>query len=160
MSEVDEFLKQAISALGKSRKKFTLIVGTVETVDGDICKVDDYEDVQLNAIVDNLESQFTVYPKVGSKVIIARLDDSDSMFVVRVSEIDKVIIKIGDQLFEMKDGKFSIASGAITLKSILNAAFQQLNTAIIMTPSGPGKFSAADIAVFTELKEKTNQLLS
>ena len=160
MSEVDEFLKQAIVALGKKRKKFTLIVGTVKAIEGDTCTVDDYEDVQLNAIIDDLESQFTIYPKVGSKVIIARLDDSDSMFVIRVSEIDKVTIKIGNQLFEMKDGKFSILNGDVNLKSILNDAFEQLNKAIIMTPSGPGKFSAADKTVFEQLKTKTNQLLS
>lgn len=160
MSEVDEFLKQAIIALGKKRKKFTLIVGTVKAIEGDTCTVDDYEEVQLNAIIDDLESQFTVYPKVGSKVIIARLDDSDSMFIIRVSEIDKVTIKINDQLFEMKDGKFSIKTGNVSLKSILNDGFDQLKKAIIMTPSGPGKFSAADKTVFEQLKSKTNQLLS
>jgi len=176
MSEVDEFLKQAIVVLGQKRKKFTLIVGIVKAIDGDTCTVDDYEDVQLNAIIDSLESQFTVYPKVGSKVVIARLDDSDSMFIVKVSEIEKVIIKIGDQLFEfkdgivtikigeqlfeMKDGKFAIKNESVSLKSILNDGFEQLNKAIIMTPSGPGKFSPADKTIFQQLKDKTNQLLS
>lgn len=160
MSEVDEIFKQAINILGKKRKKFTLIVGTVEAIEGDTCTVDYYEDVQLNAIIDTLESQFTVYPKVGSKVVIARLDDSDSMFVIRVTEIDKVTIKINDQLFEMIDGKFSIKTGNVSLKSILNDGFEQLDKAVIMTPSGPGKFSAADKTIFNELKSKTNQLLS
>lgn len=160
MSEVDEILKQAINALGAKRKKFTLIVGTVKAIEGDTCTVDNYEDVQLNAIIDELESQLTVYPKVGSKVIIGRLDDQDDMFVIRVSEIDKVTIKIGDQLFEMKDGKFTIKSGDVNLKSILNDAFNQLAQSIIMTPSGPGKFSAADVTIFNQLKDKSNQLLS
>lgn len=160
MSEVDEILKQAIVALGKKRKKFTLIVGTVKAIEGDTCTVDDYEEVQLNAVIDELESQFTVYPKVGSKVVIARLDDSDSMFVIRHSEIEKITIKINDQLFEMKDGKFTVKSGELSLKSILNDGFDQLTKAVIMTPSGPGKFSAADITIFNQLKTKTNQLLS
>jgi hypothetical protein len=82
------------------------------------------------------------------------------MFVIRVSEIEKVIIKIGNQLFEMKDGKFTIKSGNIDLKSILNDGFDQLIKAVITTPSGPGKFSPADILVFEDLKTKTNQLLS
>lgn len=160
MSEVDEILKQAINALGAKRKKFTLIVGTIRAVEGDTCTVDNYEDVQLNAIIEDLESQFTIYPKVNSKVVIARLDDSDSMFVVRVSEIDKVTIKIGDQLFEMNQGKFTIKAGDISLKSILNDGFKQLAQAIITTPSGPGAFSSADVAIFNDLKEKANQLLS
>ncbi|HEX8576688.1 MAG TPA: hypothetical protein VF677_10395 [Flavobacterium sp.] len=160
MIEAEEFLKQAIVALGKKRKKFTLSVGIVKAVEGNTCTVDNYEEVRLNAIIDNLESQFTIYPKEGSKVVIARLDDSDSMFVARVSEIDKITIKIGSQLFEMKDGKFSIKTGNISLKSILNDGFDQLDRAIITTPSGPGQFSATDKAIFQELKTKTNQLLS
>lgn len=160
MSEVDEILKQAINALGAKRKKFTLIVGTVKAIEGDTCTVDNYEEVQLNSIINELDSQFTIYPKIDSKVVIARLDDSDSMFVVRVSEIDKLTIKIGDQLFEMKDGKFTIKSGDVNLKSILNDGFNQLAQSIITTPSGPGKFSAADVTIFNQLKDKSNQLLS
>ena len=82
------------------------------------------------------------------------------MFVVGVSEIEKLIIKIDNQVFEMKDGKFTIKSANISLKSILNDGFDQLGKAIIMTPSGPGKFSNADKTVFADLKDKTNQLLS
>jgi hypothetical protein len=176
MSEIDELFKIAIHSTRNKRKKFTLIVGTITGIEGDTCTVDDYEDVRLNSIIDDLESQFTIYPKLGSKVVIARLDDADAMFVVSVSEIDKVTIKMGnqlfefkegnvtikiaDQLFEMKDGKFSIKTGDVSLKSILNDGFAQLKKAIIMTPSGPGKFSAADKLVFQELKDKTNQLLS
>ena len=160
MSELDEILKQAIKAVGKKGKKFTLIVGTVESIEGDTCTVDYYEDVQLNAIIDDLESQFTIYPKVGSEVILGRIEGKDAMFVVRFSEIDKVTIKIGTMLFEMKDGKFSISSGAVNLKSILNDAFDQLTQSIITTPSGPGKFSAADVTIFNQLKDKSNQLLS
>lgn len=157
---LEQLMKQGIDTLAKKRKKFTLIVGTVKEVDGDTCTVDHYEEVQLNAIIDQLESQFTIYPKVGSKVVIARLDDSDSMFVVRVSEIEKVTIKIADQLFEMSGGKFTISVANISLKSILNDGFSQLAQASITTPNGPGQFSPADILVFNQLKIKSNQLLS
>lgn len=160
MTEFDELFKQAVNILGKKKGKFTLTVGTVTAVDNETCTVDDYEDVRLNAIIEALESQFTIYPKVGSKVIIGRIENEDNAFVVAVSEIEKVIIKIGTQLFEMKDGKFTISNGVLNLKSILNDGFDQLDKAILMTPSGPGKFSAADKIVFKDLKDKTNQLLS
>lgn len=160
MSEFDELFKQAVNGSRKNKGKFTLTVGTVKTVEGDTCTVDNYEDVRLNAIIEDTNSQFTVYPKLGSKVIIGRLENEDNAFVVGVSEIEKLIIKIDNQVFEMKDGKFTIKSGNISLKSILNDGFDQLGKAIIMTPSGPGKFSAADKTVFADLKDKTNQLLS
>ena len=160
MSEIDQLLVQVIKGNTKQTKGFVLFVGTVKAVEGDTCTVDDYEDIRLNAIIEETDSQFTVYPKVGSKVVIGRLKSTNSMFVIGVSEIEKVIIKIADLVFEMKDGKFTIKSGNISLKSILNDGFDQLGKAIIMTPSGPGKFSAADKLVFADLKDKTNQLLS
>ena len=160
MSEIDQLLAQVIKGNTKQTKGFVLFVGTVKAVEGDTCTVDDYEDVRLNAIIEETDSQFTVYPKVGSKVVIGRLKNTNSMFVIAVSEIEKLIIKIDNQVFEMKDGKFTIKSGNISLKSILNDGFDQLGKAIIMTPSGPGKFSAADKLVFADLKDKTNQLLS
>ena len=160
MSEIDEYFKNAIASMAKKRKKFTLLVGTVMSLEGDTCIVDFYEDVRLNSVIDDVDSQFTIYPKIGSKVVIARLDDSDSMFVVQCSEIDKVTIKIGELLFEMKDGKFSIQNQNTNLKSILNDALTQLYNASIITQSGgTGVFSPADKAVFNQLKEKVNLLL-
>ncbi len=176
MSEIDELFKQVVDSTRNKKKKFTLTVGTVKEINEDTCTVDDFEDVRLNAVIDNLESQFTVYPKIGSKVIIGKLENESDMFVVRVSEIEKVKIKIenqlfeitaekfsveiNDQLFEMKDGKFSIKVGSVSLKSILNNAFQKLKTAIITTPSGPGQFSPADKVAFEQYNNQVNQLLS
>ena len=160
MSELDQLFAQAIRAKNKQVKGFNAITGTVKSVDGDTCTVDDYEDVRLNAIIDTLDSQFTIYPKIGSKVTIGRIDNTNNMFIVKYSEIMKVTIKIGNQLFEMNNGKFTVKTGRISLKSILNDAFDQLEKAIITTPSGPGKFSPADKLVFAALKNKTNQLLN
>ena len=176
MSEFDELFKQLVNSTRNKKKKFSLVVGTVKEINEDTCTVDDFEDVRLNAVIDNLESQFTVYPKIGSKVIIGKLENESDMFVVRVSEIEKVKIKIenqlfeitaekfsveiNDQLFEMKDGKFSIKVGSVSLKSILNNAFQKLKTAIITTPSGPGQFSPADKVAFEQYNNQVNQLLS
>lgn len=159
MSEIDEFFKTAVKIAQKKRGKFTITVGTVKEVQDDTCTVDDYQDVRLNAIVDDLESQFTVYPKIGSKVIIAMLENESDMFVVKVSEVEKFIIKIDDQLFEMKQGKFTIKSGNVNLKTILNNAFEKLKTAIITTPSGPGQFSPADKLAFENYNTQVNQLL-
>ena len=69
MSELDQLFKQAIKGANKNKGKFTLSVGTVLTVDNDTCTVDEHEEVRLNAIDDTLNSQFTVYPKLNSKVI-------------------------------------------------------------------------------------------
>lgn len=158
----EEVFKQAVLSAGKGHasRKFNLIVGTVKEIDGDTCTVDYYEDVRLNAVIDSLESQFTVYPKVGSKVIIGRLEGEDDAFVISCSEIEKLTVKIGNQLFEMANGKFNIQTGDINFKRLLNAILNQLQQAVITTPSGPGSFSPADIEAFAQYNEKINTLFS
>ncbi len=159
MSEFEQLFRKAVKGAQGKKGKFTLTIGTVLEIENDTCTVDQYEDVRLNAIDDSLTSQFTVYPKLNSKVIIGRIEGEDDCFVVQCSEIDKVIVKIDDQVFEMKDGKFTIKKGAVSLKSILNEAFLNLQSIVITTPSGPGAFSPADIQKFNQLNTKVNQLL-
>jgi hypothetical protein len=176
MREFDQLFTKVIDTTRKGKTKLSLVSGIVKSIDGDTCVVDLFEDVRLNAIIDELDSHFTVYPKVDTEVIMGRIEGKDTMFVLGVSEIEKVIIKIGNQslefkennitinignqILEMKSGKFKITNGNVSLKSILNDGFDQLGKSIIMTPSGPGKFSVADKLVFQDLKDKTNQLLS
>ena len=159
MSEFEQLFKQAVKGANKNKGKFTLTVGTVLEIDNDTCTVDDHEEVRLNAIEDSLTSQFTVYPKLNSKVIIGRIEGEDDCFVVKCSEIEKVVIKIDDQVFEMNDGKFTIKKGAVSLKSILNDAFLKLQTSSIVVGGVPGTFSPADIQAFTQLNSKVNQLM-
>jgi hypothetical protein len=160
MSLLEDLFKEAAKAANPKKDKFSIIVDQVKFIEGDTCTVGVYEEVRLNSIISDLNSQFTVYPKLNSMVAIARLDDDDSMFVIGVSEIEKVTIKIGEQIFEMKDGKFTIKSGSFDLKSIITGALQQLQNAVIIVPDGSGTFSPADIAFFQQLEQQTNQLLS
>lgn len=159
MSDFEQLFVKAIDASRRGKTRLNLVTGIVKSIEGDTCTVDQFVNVRLNTIIDDLESQFTVYPKVDSEVIMGRIEGKDTMFILQASEIDKVTIKIGEQLFEMKDGKFSIKTGNVSLKSILNDGFTQLSNAVITTPSGPGAFSPADITVFNELKAQVNQLL-
>lgn len=160
MSELEQMFAQAIKVTTKKKRRFTLAIGTVKSITGDLCTVDHYEDVRLNAVIDNLNSRFTIYPKLDSKVIIGMLENQSDAFVVKVSEIEKVTIMIGDQLFEMKDGKFTIKSAGISLKSVLNGFLTKLQTATILTQTGgTGTFSPADIAQFELYNNHINQLM-
>lgn len=163
MSGFDEIFGLAVAKMQKGQhKKFVLLVGEVTEVNeaDDTCTVGDYEEVRLNSVIDTMESKFTVYPKKGSQVLIGRLEDSDAAVVISCSEIDKVVVRIKEQRFEMADGKFVIKNEKADLKKILNDGLSQLQQAIITTPSGPGNFSPADVQKFSELQEKVNQLFS
>lgn len=163
MSGFGEIFKLAVTEAAKGNNgKFTLMTDEVLNVNetNDTCTVGNYEEVRLNSVIDTMDSKFTVYPKKGSQVVIGRLENSDAAFVISCSEIDKVVIKIKEQHFEMADEKFVIKNGQADLKKILSESLAQLQRAIITTPAGPGNFSPADAQKFSDLDEKVKQLFS
>jgi hypothetical protein len=151
MSGIDEVFKNAVRAVSKSNKDWTHDVFEVREVNeqDNICKAGPWDKVRLNAIVDNIDSQITVYPKVGSKVIVGKMDQY--LFVSKYSEIDKVKIKIGTQIFEMKANEFLINQGndgglikindlklqydsnITAIKSAVSAGFAIIDTALGLT---------------------------
>lgn len=154
---MEEELRQLVTKL-RPKSKAPVVIGKVTKVTGDTCAVDEYEEVRLNAIIATLDSQITVYPKLGSMVAIQRLENEDDYMLTGYSEIDRVLIKIGQQEFEMKNNKFKMKFGNVSLKAILNNGFTTLKNAIITTPSGPGSFSPADKQKFQQYNNQINQL--
>ncbi|GGE89452.1 hypothetical protein SAMN05443634_104105 [Chishuiella changwenlii] len=159
--EIKELFEAAVKRANKKGiRRFPLMLETVTEVSETTCTTSDgIDDIRLNSIDTDLESNITVYPKVGSKIIYGRLNDSDDLFVLKYSEIDRVIIKMKDQVFEMKDDKFRVVNKETNLKQIFNDLFTTLETAIIQTPSGPGKFIEANTEKFKSLNQQINKLL-
>lgn len=62
--------------------------------------------VRLNAIDDNLKSYATVYPADKSNVLVAIIENTQmEAVVISCSEVERVMIKIGEQMLLMdKDG--------------------------------------------------------
>ena len=92
-------------------------------------------DVRLNAIDDDLESYFTVYPAEGSDVLVAIIENMKTeAVVIRCSEVEKVKMKIGDRTLVMDSSGFAfdgtelvdwmqkVSNDMQTLKSLLSAS--------------------------------------
>lgn len=159
--ELGELFEQAVKLTNKKGvRRFPLMMETVVAVDEYTCETSDgIDDIKLNSIDDVLGSKFTIYPKIGSQIIYGRLNDTDDLFVIKYAEIERVVIKMDEQEFEMKDGKFRLLNKDANLKEILNDLFQTLENAIIQTPAGAGKFTEMNTQLFKDLNQKTNQLL-
>lgn len=159
--ELSEIFEMAVKKVNKKgTRRFPLMLETVTEVTETTCTTSDgVDDIRLNAIDVNLESKITVYPKIGSKIIYGRLNDSDDLFVLKYAEIDRVIIKINKQEFEMKDDKFRILNNEANLKTVLNDLFTTLENSIIQTPSGAGKFIDIDAQKFKSLNQQIDKLL-
>lgn len=159
--EIAELFETAVKKANKKGiRRFPLMLETVTEVTETTCTTSDgVDDIRLNAIDADLNSNITVYPKVGSKIIYGRLNDTDDLFVLKYSEIDRIVIKMDQQIFEMKDGKFKVLNENTNLKTVFNDLFSTLENAIIQTPSGAGKFIEINKQKFKSLNQQIDKLL-
>jgi len=155
---LEELFKQAVRHSKFQTEKLNFWLGEVASVCENTCTVEPYKNVRLNSVIDNLENYITIYPKIGSKVIVGRLENSDETFLVKTSEIEKISIKIGNQIFEMQNSKFSMKNQSADLKHILNEALTKLKNATIITPQGNGQLSPNDKQSLEQIKNKVNTL--
>ena len=159
--EFEELFEKAVKGANKKGvRRFPIMMQTVTEVSETTCTTaDGIDDIRLNAIDAELDSKIAIYPKIGSKIIYGRLNDTDDLFVLKYSEIDRIVIKMDKQIFEMKDGKFRILNAETNLKTVLNDLFSTLENAIIQTPSGAGKFIDLNKQKFKSLNQHIDKLL-
>lgn len=116
-----------ISRIIKGQDK-TVLSGTVSEVNEAerTCTVKvenvEYEDVRLYGVVKGDLKGFCFIPKVKSQVLVARIGGSNELFVVMFTEIDKVILTIGEKM-------------QLTVEAE-NCCIQAENTVIRATPAG------------------------
>ena len=156
---VEELFSQVINSGRKNIGLECISVVSVQKVEDNYCIIDNDTEVRLNSIIDDLKSSFTIYPKIGSKITVARLDNQDELVIIQYSEIDRIVIKMDQQVFEMKDGKFRVLNEDSNLKTILNDLFSTLENSIIQTPSGAGKFIEINKQKFKSLNQQIDKLL-
>lgn len=162
-----ESFEEIIGAvIRKKAPKFQSNVGVVKSVEGNSCTLEregmaGLHDVRLNAVLGDFEDYILITPKVGSEVMYMQVGGViEENCIVHFTEIESVEIKIKDCVFLVKDGKIRLKNKETDLKDILSGVFNRLKTAVITTPSGPGKFSADDIAYFETQKQNILKLLS
>lgn len=143
------------------------------------CKVlfDDeleYMDVRLRSIIDQEKQGFCFIPKIGSMVMVARIADSEQLFVSLFSEVEKVLMTSGSLEVTVDQGKVEVKKGNSTFKQTeagftitrnnegLKKILQDLITAItqITVPTGVGPSGMPiNAAAFTAIKTRLNTFL-
>lgn len=107
------------------------LLAIVESVDVDeyTCVLNDDDiliyDVRLRPVINENES-LTLVPKVGSWVLAIRIEDDEEWMVIAVDEVDRYRIVVGNMLFQMKDGKFMVSSGAESLGKLIDELILQI----------------------------------
>lgn len=64
-----------------------------------------YEDVRLYGVVKGDLKGFCFIPKVGSYVLASRIGGSNELFVIMFTEVDKVLLTIGEKVEAAMDAK-------------------------------------------------------
>jgi hypothetical protein len=97
-----------------------------------------YKDVRLSAVIRDGLKSWVLYPKEGSPVILERLADSAQWYVSLFSELDSMVLEIGDQKLEVNKDKFVFNGGYLgglvkvsDLTNRLNNIEQKVNQLII-----------------------------
>ena len=160
---IDRELAEGIRSLGKRRTPTIAVeVLSVDKAQGTcVVKEDELQyTVRLASVINDNAERFYLFPKVGSSVLIASIGEDDNRYyVVAYSEIESVSLRIeGTQLVIDKKG-VHLQRGEVDFKSLLNELLNELKTAVVQTPAGPGNFAPNNVAKFEEINNKINQLL-
>lgn len=182
--DVANEIREGLQRLVDYNRKTILIPAKVTALNEveatiDVIDQDDIEifDVRLRASVNDSTDGVTVYPSVGSWVLIVNLGGSAIEYaVIATTEVDRVLVKIDDttidadaQGVQMAFGNANVAidtngigvqRGGENLKSVLNDLLTAI-TQLTVTCAAPGSPSTPPInlASFTALQTRVNNLL-
>lgn len=108
----------------------------------------------------DIDERFYLFQKVGSSVLIASIgEDENRYYVVAYSEIESVSLRIEDTQLTIDKAGIHLQRGEVDFKSLLNEFLNELKTAVIQTPAGPGNFAPNNVAKFDKINNKINELL-
>lgn len=148
-------LKELLDSRAKRQIPTQVVWGRVKTVDWENkkCTVTgeldglDYYEVSLG-----VKNQI-IKPKKGAKCLIGSVGNVETdNYLIDVEEFEEKIFISNKVELHITEQGFTIKRGNADLKLILKEAFEQLKTAKILTPAGPGNFSPTDVTKFEELK--------
>lgn len=159
---IDRELRQGLQFLGKRSVPTTAVeVVSVDKIKG-TCRVQDEGlefEVRLASVINEDKNRFYLFPKVGSSVLIAPIEeDINRCHVVGYAEIESLDFCVEQTEFQIDKDGFLLKRDETTFKSVLNELLTELKNAIIQTPSGVGNFAPNNVAKFEQINEKVNQL--
>ena len=156
---LDQELQKSLAVLVK--KDAVIFPGEVKSVDeaSGTIEIEDksgfpYKDVRLKASIDGNENAVLVIPKTGSSVLVAQIGNTDdSLFVVSVSEVEKITGKIQDTGFEINADGYKLEKGSENLLQILSDMIDELNKIVVI------QGNTIDVVAMNQIKQRLNSIL-
>jgi hypothetical protein len=157
-----------------------VFIATVKSVDADACTCDaDAMGITWNDIRIRSQAQagkvITVLPKVDSSILVARIGNSNELYVAAFSEVDQVLWQIGDASFKFTEAGaemvkkdkttflqgdlFTIKTQNESLKKILSDLIDAIGALTVTTGVGPSGIPI-NKAQFDAIKNRLANLLN
>jgi hypothetical protein len=139
-------VKQVLSGVAKDIGELTC---TVERLDAPALY-----DVRLNAIDDDLDSYFTVYPVEGSEVLVAIIENMKTeAVVIRCSEVQKVKAKIGTTELELDANGFRFDRESENLQTVMTDLIAEIQKIIVIQGTSP------NVTALDNIKNRMKKIL-
>jgi hypothetical protein len=157
MGALEQTITMAISQHAKSTQIKQVLSGVAVDVGENSCTVNrigapTLYDVRLNAIDDDLQSCFTVYPAEGSSVLVAIIENMKTeAVIIRCSEVQRVKAIIGTSELELNTDGFRFGRADENLMQVLSDLIGEIQKIIVVT--GTSVNVAACEAIKTRMKQ-------
>ena len=143
MGELEQVIEMAIRKVAAKMTVKQVLTGTAKDVGELTCTVEregspSLLDVRLNAIDDDLESYFTIYPAEGSAVLVAIIENMKTeAVVIRCSEVEKVKAKIGTTVLELDASGFRFGRNDENLRIIVEDLITEIQKIVVVVGTTP-----------------------
>lgn len=120
-------------------------------------------DVRLCATIHENEDLFITVPKIGSEVILmSQTGELSGLIVIKVDAVESMSYKKGgfEFIVDGTTGKVTLKNETSNLGALVSTLLTEIQNAIILTPSGPGKIAPTTIAKLIQLDTKFKTLLN
>lgn len=177
---LETIAEQAIRKIIEKTLAATITEGTVKSVDKEkrTCDVErddlpELFDVRLNAMLESGDDVATIYPKEGSRVLVALVEGQPTdAFVLSATDIDEVAVRIGEsEMVANKDkvsakcgsSEVTVEKGGVTikkdesLKQFLSSLIDNIAAITVTTPQGPSS-SPINASKITALKTELSKI--
>lgn len=164
MGRVNDDIKNELSKFAGERGPSAIINATVQAVDETTSSVTvkldsglELDDVRLRAVI-KAGNKVVLLPKVGSNILIGKIEGGDDYVVIAVEEIDKIIYVVGTVMFELDANGILLQKGTETLKKVLDDLIAQIKLIVVPTNVGPSG-NPLNGAAFDTIKTRIDNLL-
>ena len=161
MSKDKELQDALAKMLQKDAVTFYAMVVSVDKEKGTCLAADDgleYK-ARLSAVINNESEKFFLFPKVGSKVLIACIEeDLHQLYVAKYSDIEDFQLKIADSILVMDASGFNFKKENESLRSLVLELIDGIKKMRFTTNFGP-TINLINIADFEAVETKFKSLL-